>query len=630
MKKIYLPPLLTILFISPSFGQHSPNAYLKEIADYKSYLRAQDEKRIALIQEYKKSHIKPFKHDNLYIHHIDLKGQPVYYKSYSNLILATSIKANKLWSGGGMGLSLSGAGMEVSASRSRLGIWEPGPGRWSHQEFAGRAILRDLPAFSAHDGNTSHATHVGATMIGAGIVDSIKGGSFGAKMDCYEVQTSEKEEMLTAASEGMLVSNHSYGPAYDTTLTLQGMYESECVTYDSIQYLNKYYLPVFAAGNDRDEANNRIYDIVSGGACAKNGIAVGAVEKLYVPYANAASVIATAFTCYGPMDDSRIKPDFVAPGMDIYSANSQSDADYNSQSGTSMAAPGSAAALFLLQQHHKNIKAGAFMKSATLKALAIHTCDEAGTGDGPDAKFGFGLLNMESAINVLNLKDNEHYYEEASLANGATYSKNVVAKGGPMKVTIAWTDKPGIATAAGVKNDRTAKLIHDLDLRIYDLATNTVIAELPWKLDALNPTANATRGDNTVDNVEQILTGVLTANKGYTIKVTHKGTLTATQEFSLMVSGLGAAVTGGVRSTSSLQSVFYPNPILGDRAFVSIEGSTFTGSGVIIDQLGKVVYSFQAKNQRELELDLVKLDKGIYYLNLIQENQEPITHKFVK
>jgi hypothetical protein len=43
-----------------------------------------------------------------------------------------------------------------------------------------------------------------------------------------------------------------------------------------------------------------------------------------------------------------------------------------------------------------------FMRAATLKALAIHTADEAGSADGPDYEFGWGLLNTKSAAGCQN------------------------------------------------------------------------------------------------------------------------------------------------------------------------------------------------------------------------------------
>ena len=48
-----------------------------------------------------------------------------------------------------------------------------------------------------------------------------------------------------------------------------------------------------------------------------------------------------------------------------------------------MSTPSVTGSLALLQQHW-NTLTGSYMKSATLKALVIHTADEAGTYTGPD------------------------------------------------------------------------------------------------------------------------------------------------------------------------------------------------------------------------------------------------------
>ncbi len=48
-----------------------------------------------------------------------------------------------------------------------------------------------------------------------------------------------------------------------------------------------------------------------------------------------------------------------------------------------MSAPSVAGSLILLQQHYEDLHGtGNYMKAATLKALVIHTADEAGTYPG--------------------------------------------------------------------------------------------------------------------------------------------------------------------------------------------------------------------------------------------------------
>ena len=84
------------------------------------------------------------------------------------------------------------------------------------------------------------------------------------------------------------------------------------------------------------------------------------------------------------------------------------------------------------------------MQAATLKALAIHTADEAGSAQGPDYRFGWGLMNTASAVDLIQRVGNGHFISEEILTNGdslefSIYSNGVV----PIKATITWTDPPG-------------------------------------------------------------------------------------------------------------------------------------------------------------------------------------------
>lgn len=103
----------------------------------------------------------------------------------------------------------------------------------------------------------------------------------------------------------------------------------------------------------------------------------------------------TGFSSFGPADDGRIKPDIVAPGQAVFSTSAASPNDYEVLSGTSMSAPAVTGTLAILQELYKNLNGGSYMKSATLKALAIHTAREAGPNEGPDYMFGWGLLDAE-------------------------------------------------------------------------------------------------------------------------------------------------------------------------------------------------------------------------------------------
>lgn len=558
--------------------------------------------------------------NTLYLHHIDETGQPVYWKSYNNLRLAQNVRARQLWQGGSLGLNLQGQNMEVSATQARLGMWEPASTRTTHTEFGGRAVQRDAPAFSTPSSDADHAAHVAGTMIGGGMRDSARGMAWQAHLDCYEIQSLEKAEMATAAIAGMLVSNHSYGPDYDSSLRAQGKYDAESREYDSILHANPYYQPLFAAGNERDDANGVTYDVVSGGGLAKNTLCIGATLLIDSPgYSNPASVVVSDFSNFGPADDSRIKPDFTAPGSDIFSASSQADNGYTTLSGTSMATPGSAGALFLLQQHYKNTRNGAFMRAATLKGLAIHTCEEAGTAPGPDAKFGWGFLNVEKAIRQLNDSTTTHYMEQAQLSQGNTYAKDFRTSGGALRATICWNDVPGEATPDSAVNDRSAKLVNDLDLRIVDKATGAVVATLPWKLNALSPGDHATRGDNSRDNVEQIDIDNLPAGE-YTLRVNHKGTLQGgPQDFSVFLSG--GAVSMSILNTPEFakNAVLFPNPTTGNVKIRFTETQSRV-SVRILNTMGQAVYTAQAENTNAISLH-IEGAPGLYIVEVRNADQ---------
>lgn len=67
-----------------------------------------------------------------------------------------------------------------------------------------------------------------------------------------------------------------------------------------------------------------------------------------------------------------------------------------------MAGPNAAGSLILLQEHYTKLKPGSFMRSSTLKGLAIHAADEAGGTPGPDYTFGWGLMNVQRATAIIS------------------------------------------------------------------------------------------------------------------------------------------------------------------------------------------------------------------------------------
>ncbi len=478
--------------------------------------------------------------------------RPVYYIT-DNLNAARTVGTDRLWPSAEVGLSLTGAGVTVA-------VWDGGGVLTSHQEFGGRVARMDatLPVID-------HATHVAGTIAAAGIDGAAHGMAGNVQVLSYDWYD-DAAEMAAAAAEGLVLSNHSYSIAAgwewnwfgderwawfgDPTIDenedwVFGFYMQESADWDQIAAAAPDYLIVTSAGNDRDDDGPELgehnpdgdYDSLPGGSsCAKNVLVVGAVEDLPGGYQDSAGVLMTAYSSWGPTDDGRIKPDLVANGTTLYSTVAWDQTAYGTLSGTSMAAPGVTGSLALLQEHYRATHGGNQPRSATLRALVVHTADEAGGAPGPDYRFGWGLLNTAAAAEVISLDTLEsRRLQERVLVDGSVVTLTVSSDGwAPLRVTLAWTDPPGTAPMAAV-DPLDLMLVNDLDVTLTNLTTGQV--EYPWVLDGANPTLAAATGINDRDNIEQVLVAAPTAGD-YLITIDHKGILTTgSQQFSLVISG---------------------------------------------------------------------------------------------
>lgn len=500
-------------------------------------------------------------------------GFPIYLITDDNIISAATTSTNTVQPGGSLGLNLSGSSTFLN---NKLAIWDGGSVYKAHQEFAGKTITwKDTSAI------IDHATHVSGTMLAKGIYPPAKGMAFNATtLLSYDFDNDIAE--MSAAAPNLLLSNHSYGDQAgwnfnndrwewyglpgDTVDYEFGFYADRTQAWDKIAYSAPYYLIVESAGNYRGStgpavgedyygfksnsdqtivdkgprpasiSSNGSYDCISTTGNAKNILTIGAINPLPNGPTNAQGITTTYFSSWGPTDDGRVKPDLVANGLNVLSAGSASPANYIVLSGTSMAAPNVTGSLYLLQEYYAKRNKGNFMRAATLKGLACHTTIDAGN-IGPDYIYGWGLLDMKTAAQAITDNGKLSMLKENTLSQGQTQTFNVVASGdGALRATISWTDPAGTITPDGVINDRTPKLVNDLDIRITD-GSNTFN---PWILDPNNPSASATTGDNIRDNVEQIYIAKAIPGRAYTITVSHKGTLTTgSQAYSLIVTGIG-------------------------------------------------------------------------------------------
>lgn len=486
--------------------------------------------------------------------------------------------------------SPNGAGLTI-------GIWDSGYVRPTHSALVGRVTSGDGIL-----SQSAHSTLVAGTAAAAVWGTEAAGMAPAARIRSYDY-FNDFTEMTAAARRApevtsqLLVSNHSYthslfgwargsiglpgtrifwagtwGEDFDSRF---GAYTEWAAAADDLVWNAPYYLPVWAAGNDRstststnapptagqtfyfydtlaniyvpmrydatmhptaDSEYNGGYDTLVASATGKNMLTVGAVNDAVLAGVRFPENGTTAsFSSWGPTDDGRIKPDVVGNGVSVRGPVNTSDTAYTAGSGTSYAAPNVAGSALLLQEIYQDHH-GQPMRAASLRGLIIHTATDIGT-PGPDYIYGYGLMDTEKAAQLLMALNDQGFdslhLREDEVNNTRPSRQFTVRSDGsqPLRATLAWTDPAGLPSRGA--NDRTPRLIHDLDLAIIGPGGTY----LPFRLDPDNPSAAATTGVNSVDNVEQVLIESPAAGL-YTINITsHTPLARQAQPYTLLVSG---------------------------------------------------------------------------------------------
>lgn len=507
-----------------------------------------------------------------------VEGRPIYAAS-ANLDAARTISADDVWSGGGAGLELDGQG-EV------LGMWDEGGGRDSHRELVPRVSAMQPLALM------QHSTHVAGTMIGAGIGPQARGMASGASVRQWDF-VDDLNEMAAEQATGdpVRISNHSYtylsgwqlgsfgfcpgDPQWywlgDVAVSTEedarfGLYDDAAAAWDGLLEAAPDYMTVKSIGNDRGQGpaagtTHCHFDgaggiggwsvssdfhpvdggvglgwdtVAGGGGSSKNTLTVGAVKDLPGGYAGPASVEVWSASGWGPTDDGRLKPDVVANGVLLTSADSAGDALYVQLSGTSMAAAGVSGSLALLRQHGQQL--GLALRGVDLKALLIHTADEAGPAVGPDYVFGWGLVDVRAAAELLSsAAEAPAHFSAATLLDAQTWEIEIWTAGAlPLRATLVWADPPAAAQDGSIVDPTAPALVSQLDLVVIGPHGLT----RPWVLNPVDPGQPAARGIQDRDPVE-VVDLQAPAPGRYRVRVEHRGVLgPGGQPFVVWVSGL--------------------------------------------------------------------------------------------
>jgi hypothetical protein len=272
-------------------------------------------------------------------------------------------------------------------------------------------------------------------------------------------------------------------------------------------------LTVAPSGNTRGD----YFDGLPGVAVSKNAICVGAGNgQEYKP---------NYVSNFGPTDDGRVKPDLCI----------HTSIEPNSSPETMSTSLASA----MVSSHLSYLHSLYFeatqnpLKAATLKAILIGTCDQP-DHPGPDFKRGWGFLNQAASEKLITqVIKGKPVLRELCLDQDSTikmqYQPSEDTK--KVRITIAWNDPEAEISSIEV-DDTEPKLINDLDIRVF---TKTACF-LPFKPNAQSPNTYSIVGDNSSDNVEQILIESQDPLPQLELRISHKGGLRyQIQDFSLVI-----------------------------------------------------------------------------------------------
>ena len=218
-------------------------------------------------------------------------------------------------------------------------------------------------------------------------------------------------------NQGARIHSNSWGVNYPPSF---GLYQGQARDIDQFIWDNKDMNIVFAVGNWAYQNGGYQNDTIATHAVAKNAISVGASENYKPTIAEPSTLADNADQVWsssgrGPTDDSRIKPDILVPGTEIFSTRSRAaytsgmciknqsvtpglynlGPDYSTCTGSSMATPHVAGMVALLREFYK--KQHINPSSALIKATLINSAEEMGYGT-PSTMAGWGRVDLTNIL----------------------------------------------------------------------------------------------------------------------------------------------------------------------------------------------------------------------------------------
>jgi len=230
-----------------------------------------------------------------------------------------------------------------------------------------------------------HGTHVASILAGSGDGNSeYTGVAPEAKVRNYKVLDDTGSGEMSAVIKGVEEASKDS----DVIVLSLGAEVDECDGTDPLSRAvtnaaENGVSVVVAAGNEGPETGT-----TTSPGCAKKAFSVGAsYNERSVP----------DYSSRGPTSDGRTKPDIVAEGSNIMAAEAQTNSDYTSKTGTSMAAPFVAGAVAVLMEE----------KEASNSDYYSAVEETGFTLDEPRNAEGHGNANITAAVNYMTQENSD-------------------------------------------------------------------------------------------------------------------------------------------------------------------------------------------------------------------------------
>lgn len=281
------------------------------------------------------------------------------------------------------------------------------------------------PPIDAYDSDTTygHGTHVSsiAAGTGEGYYGIYKGVAPGAALVIVRVLGGTLSD-LTEGMNWVAANKATYGIEIVTmSLSVTGSagdYDQYAQLADRLVYY--YGLVVTCA-----QGNTPSGSIVRSPATGKYVIAVG--NAIDPDESTSGNWELSEYSCHGPCDDGRKKPDVLAPGTNINAAKVGTSSGYHELSGTSMATPFVAGLCALWLDKDMSLKSPSYglMSDPKVKNLLMASATDMpyDTNPGKDNYYGAGRIDAWTELLF-------YVYDVSS-----TYSN------APTVITYSWSDK---------------------------------------------------------------------------------------------------------------------------------------------------------------------------------------------